>query len=465
MRLWLGLSLLGSLWLCSATSAAAQALTPRSFEIDVHNGPVLGSSRMIGLGGAYSAVATGISGVAWNPASYASRELWETDSTAWDLALGFLIPSTYSGSDYDNNGDRSVNYDGFLYGDIGLGVQLGAFGFGFLLRSFTYELRLDTRAISVGMLTGSYGIGYGFLDGQLVVGGGARTAAFSVKEGGVSLLELAGTSPEVGVLVRLARQPWRLGAAFRAGVTVDDERIAGVTSNDLALPRAAHLPWELQLGFAYQAGDRPLNRRFVSPARAEARLAAYYRARRDERAKAQVLREARERGTPVTPDAEPNDARWLSEEDARVEAEDAQLERDVRYAAVQRATGLRALPRAHVLFAGEVVVTGPTSEGVGVEGFLRGVRDTSGGAVTVSARLGVELEPWAEHLKVRCGGYYEPSRFDAGYGRMHATAGFDLHLFEWSVFGLLAQTAWRLSAVADLARRYFDWGVSIGVWH
>jgi len=467
-RLWasaLCISLLLGGLLLGASGVVAQPLAPRSFEIDVHNGPVLGSSRMIGLGGAYSAVATGISGVAWNPASYASREMWETSWLAWDMAIGFLIPSTYSGSDYDNNGDNSAAYDGFLYGDIGLGFQLGTAGFGFLLRSFTYDVRLDDRAVSVGLVTGSYGGGYGFYDGQIVVGGGARTAMFSVSEGGESLIELAGTAPEVGTLLRLARQPWRLGAAFRAGLTVDDERVTGVTMNDLALPRAAHLPWELQLGFAYQFGDRPLNRRFIDPERAEQRLAAHYRRHRAERANAQLVRESRLNGGVASAGARPQDRRWRAQERRRVAAEDAQLEREFISTERRRETELRMLSRRYALLAGEVVVSGPTHDGVGLEGFLRGVRDASGRDVTVSVRVGVELEPWANRLKMRFGGYYEPSRFEAGNGRMHATAGFDLHVFDWSVFGLVDETAWRISMVADVARRYFDWGIGIGVWH
>lgn len=132
---------------------------------------------------------------------------------------------------------------------------------------------------------------------------------------------------------------------------------------------------------------------------------------------------------------------------------------------MRRRAWLRVLPRRYALVAGEVVVTGPTSDGVGIEGFLRGERDTSGKNVTMSVRLGVEVEPWAERLKLRFGGYYEPSRFGPGEGRMHATAGFDLHVLDWSVFGLLGDTPWRISMVADIARRYLDWGISVGVWH
>jgi hypothetical protein len=463
MRGLLGALLLGSLAWLVPTSAAAQALTPRDFEIDVHTGPVLGSSRMIGLGGAYSAIATGISGVAWNPASYASREPWELDSTTWDLTLGLL--ASYSGSDHDNNGDRSADYDAFTYVDAGLGLQLGAAGLGLLARAFNYALKLDGRDISVGALTASYGLGYGFLDGQLVLGGGARTAGFSVMEGAETLLDLSGTAPEVGALVRLAGQRWRAGAAFRAGVTVDDPRVAGVTSTALALPRAAHLPWELQLGFAFQLGGRPFNRRFVSPARAEERLEAYYLARRRRRASDELRREQVAAGALTPLDAFPTDPAWLAAEDLRQLEDEASLEQDLEYAEVQRAAELRSLPRDYVLLASEIVVTGPTSDGVGVEGFLRGVHDRSGERVSVSARLGVELEPWIERLKVRCGSYYEPSRFAAGSGRVHATAGFDLHVFDWNVFGLVDETGWRISAVADVSARYFDWGVGLGVWH
>jgi len=235
--------------------------------------------------------------------------------------------------------------------------------------------------------------------------------------------------------------------------------------NDLALPRAAHLPWELQLGFAYQFGDRPLNRRFIDPERAEQSLAAHYRRRRAERANAQLLRESRLNGGVGSAGASPRDRRWRAQERRRVAAEDAQLEREIISTERGRETELRMLSRRYALIAGEVVVSGPTNDGVGLEGFLRGVRDASGRDVTVSVRLGVELEPWANRLKVRCGGYYEPSRFESGNGRMHATAGFDLHVFDWSVFGLLDETAWRLSMVADVAHRYFDWGIGIGVWH
>jgi hypothetical protein len=448
---------------CATSRASAQSLTPGGFEIDVHNGPVLGSSRMIGLGGAYSAVAADVSGVAWNPASYASRELWETSWFAWDVSAGILLPTTTSSrGDFDNNGDASVGYGGFLYGDLALGVQFGAFGLGVLLRSFAYEARVGDQNVSVGLTTANYGLGYGFLDGQIVVGGGARTASFTVRTGGEALLQLAGTAPEIGTQIRLAGRPWRIGAAYRAGLSVDYEPTGAAAAIARPRPRAAHLPWELQLGVAYQFGDRPLNRRFIDPGRAEAALTARYAARRRERVREQLRRE-RAAGRPVG--TEPTDPRWLNEEAERVVAEDAELERDLAYASLRRVAELRALSRRYVLVTGEVVVTGATQDGVGLEGYLWGRPDPAGRNVTTSVRLGVELEPWFERIKLRVGGYFEPSRFVGVAGRMHATAGVDVRLGEWDVFGLSPNTSWRLSLVGDVARRYFDWGLGIGVWH
>ena len=52
--------------------------------------PVYGATfhmRVTGLAGAYTALAEGIDGVPWNPASYASRSLWELDVLEYDLSM------------------------------------------------------------------------------------------------------------------------------------------------------------------------------------------------------------------------------------------------------------------------------------------------------------------------------------------------------------------------------------------
>src|SRR5947208_1632406 len=62
----------------------ALPLTRNDFNLDLVTGPVIGSGRILGLGGAYTALAGGIEGAAWNPAAYASRSLWETNWWEWN---------------------------------------------------------------------------------------------------------------------------------------------------------------------------------------------------------------------------------------------------------------------------------------------------------------------------------------------------------------------------------------------
>jgi hypothetical protein len=71
-------------------------------------------------------------------------------------------------------------------------------------------------------------------------------------------------------------------------------------------------------------------------------------------------------------------------------------------------------------------------------------------------------------LRLRTGTYYEPTRFENVHAgpRVHGCVGAETKLFPWSVFGLFdPDTHWRLQGAADVAARYFNWSVSIGVWH
>jgi len=91
--------------------------------------------------------------------------------------------------------------------------------------------------------------------------------------------------------------------------------------------------------------------------------------------------------------------------------------------------------------------------------------DRSGEEVTLSPRVGVETEPVERWLKVRSGTYWEPSRFREIDGRAHVTGGFDVRLFDWTLFGLLDEhAALEVSTAGDWARDYFGWALSVGVW-
>src|ERR1019366_5372141 len=108
---------------------------------------------------------------------------------------------------------------------------------------------------------------YGFFDGQLVLGGGARILTMQIQQNsGPILLTMTGAAPEVGALYMPTGLQWRLGAAARAAVsgrplgsenvTIDpDTNVRKVGA--FALPSSVTLPWEVEMGVAYQLGPRP----------------------------------------------------------------------------------------------------------------------------------------------------------------------------------------------------------------
>ncbi len=112
--------------------------------------------------------------------------------------------------------------------------------------------------------------------------------------------------------------------------------------------------------------------------------------------------------------------------------------------------------------ATDLVVTGRSEDGHGLEAFGMRELQRSGGRIVVSIRAGAELEWLPGRLRVRAGSYWEPGRFEGVGGRVHATFGADVRVFEFRLFG---PRRGRISATADLAVRYRNLALSIGFWH
>jgi hypothetical protein len=79
--------------------------------------------------------------------------------------------------------------------------------------------------------------------------------------------------------------------------------------------------------------------------------------------------------------------------------------------------------------------------------------------------LGAEGEPIANWVQMRAGTYFEPSRFEGVGYRVHATFGTDVRLFSWNLFGLLDEFTLTVGAAADVAERYLNAGLGVGLWH
>lgn len=464
--------------------ARAQPLEDGEFNIDLVTGPVLGTGRIIGLGGNQTALAAGIDGVPWNPAAFASRVPWELDWFSYDFTVGFLLPGFLGGNDDFDNDGRSGRYDGFTYWDAGLGFKLGSFGFGFLVRSQNYTVTVGDTVVAVEFQTANTGIAQAFMDGQLIIGLAGRGAyLYGISDAmigprgvprGERLVEFAGAGLEVGGILRLEGQPWRAGLTVRDVVrsisTSDETEIGG-----FALPNEVRMPWEIQAGFAFQLGRRPFNTRWVEPPDWERQARHRLTLQRWERERLQVARELGTETASLGNDPyrwlprRASDPSWRAAEAHIQEEEEENFDDRVDEEDMQDDLRLLAQPRDYWLITTEVLIVGPTENGVGIEAFLGQLSNTevipSGEKVTVQLRLGVETEPWHHRLKVRTGTYLEPSRFRGGTYRPHWTFGFDFRLFTWDLFGLLDPFDVRAGATIDLAPRYNDWGIGLGFWH
>ena len=113
--------------------------------------------------------------------------------------------------------------------------------------------------------------------------------------------------------------------------------------------------------------------------------------------------------------------------------------------------------RRHLLFAADLVLTGPTQNGLDTIAYLLNASLKSGAHPSISLRLGAESEIIPNRLIVRGGSYFEPCRRTQCAGSWHGTGGMDLRFrAHWDL---------RFGVAVDVAKNYQNAGVSVGVWY
>ncbi|HEY4102936.1 MAG TPA: hypothetical protein VGM44_03560 [Polyangiaceae bacterium] len=461
-----------------------QPIKTNHYGIDLYQGPVLASTRVIGLAGAFVAIGEGTEGDQQNPAAPAVRVPWSNGHFDYDLSFGVTFPTTLKNSDFFNSGRRTDlpkgTTGGFVFLDAATNLQLGKWGFGLTTDLQEYALNGDNGAtipvkdrvvaqISVTHIQ----LARSFADGQIIVGAGDRIATLAVQhQNGFTsneqdLFSTVGNGYELGLLLRPNNEQFRIGVAYRSEV---NSRASGNTIpepvTDLYLPERVTVPWDLDLGMAIQLGARPLNPRWVDPALELERIKRFLHWRELERQRYRKFELARVEAAHGDVEAA---ARAL---DAELETEAALDDVTLSHAEDDTDQEIRqqfeALERFHLLIVSSLVVSGSAQEAVGVESFLQRVTQRSGTTQSYSPRIGVETETVPNWLRLRAGSYLEPSRFPSNRqgARVHGTLGFDEKLFAWDVFGSFHEgTHWRVGGSLDAARNYFGWSVAIGVWH
>ena len=375
----------------------------RNYTIDLFIGQAIGSSRIVGMGGAATAMAQGSPGMLANPASPAVRSMTSGDDWDWDWHLDSMSPSL--GSDHDNNGITTNDSSFSPSATFGAVVQYKAWGVGFSATGLVIENStadssgVETRIRSEALVN-QLVVARHFLHGDLVIGAAARGVLLQVTNvdnpsAEQTLLELAGGSLETGVIWKPSARRFRVGAAMRLPVVSDETSIEACDPQNCAgyvLPNKVKVPWEASVGIAGRKGPSAWNR------------------------------------TAKT--------RWVDEK--------------------------------AILWDVDLVVTGTTKRGAGLEAFGQHKLQPSGRKHSVSIRGGVDYEWIPGRFRVRGGSYYEPSRFrdpsgaDTG-GRLHLTLGTDLRVWQFGFWDEDYRV--RISLTGDFARSFGNGGLSIGFWH
>ena len=398
---------LAGVGLAPAHPAWAQA------RLDVSRTYVVGSSRVVGLGGAYAGVAEGVQGYSRNPAALANRGHHAVDWYEWDAMFDWTL---YPGDDVDldNDGDLGASDRENNALSAGFGAQWGRFGMGLVLESSRYIVyQEDAPRHEIASLRSGLGFGWSFADGAWLAGVGLGASEFNVddhesvcqEEGAQGTVDCEirydASALDLGLLYRPQGAPWRVGVGYRRGAFLQLRPASAsltVTGGGAPLPDTIEEPDTFTIGASYLWGRRAMN--YNVPIRS-------------------------------------GDG-W-GKERGRVAAGGDE--------------GLYLLLAADIVFIEET-----TSRATSFERFASGEPTESVRSSSLSAHLGVEAEILEDRLIVRAGGYTEPDRASGeDIGRLHFTGGFDWKVFE-------AIWTWRLSVAGDLAPRYQNVLFGLGVW-
>lgn len=465
-------------------------ITTSDFALDVFTGPVLGGSRNTGLAGAYSAIAEGTDGNLVNPAAPAVRPYYSLDYFDYWLAFDFTLP-VLSEMDFFNTGELDPDQQSshsFAFLTPAINLQFGTFGVGLTLEYQRIAVDAPTKSgeLLTSVTTSHLQFANGFFEGQLVAGLGARAVNLrtsdrscegqavtcSVNELRVdeSSFSSTGVGTEFGVLIKPNNHPFRVGASYRTAIkstpTYSEEFLPNAEGDlvitgeggSFYLPRRVELPWDVNLGFAYQFG-RPFNptwrtaQDIAEKELLQLRLAA--------------IELAEQRDTALA------NARDANERAAIEQRYAGQMERNATLANIalvkarkQQQRELADWDRFYVLVSTSLTISGPVDSAVGIESYVNQKVARSGAKTTFAPHFALETEAIPDHLKLRTGCYFEPARSDGTTQRGHFTFGGDIRMGRFDVFGLWpADYLWALGTFADVAPRYVTFGVSLIGWY
>jgi hypothetical protein len=388
--------------LLAGSAHADPMLTPinpgTTYAIDLYDGVTLGNSAVVAMGGATVANAAGSSGTLANPSAPAVRNTTDTDTWSWDYHLDFL-DATHS-RDFANTG---------LNGVADHGARMFTGGLSLRVHDWAGAITASTQTVDVGNIT-------------LPSGAMAPLAATTLR----GRLAIAHWFPSRDIAI---------GTGFQlASFSIAPDC---TTSECKAL-------FTIQ-GVGLEAGATYI------PRWQSWRLGA-------------SVSSAIIGGNVVANNCDPNDCYGLVlptevRSPWRFAVGGAYRFADSTW---NQVVGGNFRDEPAVTVAADLVVTGPTADGYGLDAFAQNQLERSGSNTVLSLRGGAEYEWLPGRLRVRGGSYWEPGRFDGVSGRIHGTFGIEVRMFDFQLWG---QRRGRITLTGDVAHRYNNLAISIGFWH
>ena len=210
-----------------------------SYSIDLFQGAVLSGNRVMGLSGAYVALAEDVDGDLQNPAAPAMRPFFSMSYFDYWLGLGVTFPGRISRIDFFNSGS-TTGFRGLsdepVFVTPALNLQWGTFGLGGTVEIQNYTLQgsaVPTRAnfdnsasLDAVLTTVHLQVANSFFEGQLVLGAGLRYLTMTLDASAPasrtsSLFDTSGSGLELGAVWRPNLKPYRLGIAFRSAIDTE----------------------------------------------------------------------------------------------------------------------------------------------------------------------------------------------------------------------------------------------------
>ncbi|MBN1206058.1 MAG: hypothetical protein JXB05_14160 [Myxococcaceae bacterium] len=382
---------------------------PRPERLYINSGVLLGSTRMVGIGGAYTGIAEGTAGFPSNLAALAHRSP-QLDRD-WDVGITFSLLDlplrSRRGQDLDNDGlpDEAPDSSQLLFGLL---LQYKEFGLGTFIRSRSVSYcATDACAegdyIQVSVSQSALAGAVAFGQDEFIVSLGIYTASAKLGYKGDDW-DYGGTGISLDLLFRPQGRPYRVGIAVRPQVVGgwDRKEDQQPVLADRPIYSGVVSPALLSLGVSYRFGEGAERYNRLSPAARRQLIAS---------------------GAPNVPLEESPDA-----------------------------------PAGTFLVSGQVDLISSVENAVALRSAAAFTEPEGvGRTVLFQPHLGAEHDTWPGRLRTRLGVFIEPSSFEGQVPRPHVTGGFELFLFRY-------WEDWAVSASFDVARRYANVGLSVGFW-